>query len=75
VNYFERFGKLFFKKVFQGLDFALSLTTLAFAPDERARARPRTQTRASREYVRVKALKSIDIKEQGVFHKPRRGFR
>jgi hypothetical protein len=37
------------------------------APDERTRARPRTQTRASREFVKGKTLKSLDTKKRGAF--------
>jgi hypothetical protein len=45
------------------------------APDERTRARPRTQTRASRGFVKVKTLKLPDTKKQRFFLKPQRGFR
>jgi hypothetical protein len=45
------------------------------APDERTRARPRTQTRASREFVKGKTLKSLGTKKQEAFLKPQRGFR
>jgi hypothetical protein len=44
-------------------------------PDERTRARPRTQTRASRWFVKAKTLSSLDIKKQEAFLKPQRGFR
>jgi hypothetical protein len=45
------------------------------APDERTRARPRTQTRAPREFVKSKTLKSLDTKKREAFLKPHSGFR
>jgi hypothetical protein len=43
-------------------------------PDERTRARPRTQTRALREFVRAETLSSLDIKKQEAFLNPRSGL-
>jgi hypothetical protein len=44
------------------------------APDERTRARPRTQTHASRGFVKDKTLKFLGTKKQGIFSETAKRF-